>query len=355
MNERDRLAALKGFTRTYIVHSNANPYAAAAAMGMLSVRSQEAGSYFQPSKEFIPNVDLLPPEGVDDSETKVKADFETDWVKFLRTQGLPACGLNYDELRPPRENTMRFLNAQNRRIPSSVPRVVHESRELLIPEEFRPDYDALLLLIHAGGDLKPYLSRDILKKARPDKNDGLLNSWGIQHLHFRSEGTDQLLFCVIQDQDVFLIQTLPHRAEHLWVNTQLIQIVHDNWPHLIARGRHSGLSPEHFSEEKRSSLRAYNANFPVTVVDGTVYLPPAGGIMASGDAQEDLLNCDKIFHELRYWQTMIVENESVIRAALAASRNLIVKMAFDNRTCCFYEAALGVRIALNMPEANPAG
>jgi hypothetical protein len=78
-------------------------------------------------------------------------------------------------------------------------------------------------------------------------------------------------------------------------------------------------------------------------------------LFSSGDAQKDILNCDKIFHELRYWETMIVENESVIRAALAlpASRKLIVKMAFDNRTCCFFEATLGVRIALNMPELIP--
>lgn len=44
------------------------------------------------------------------------------------------------------------------------------------------------------GDLKRYLSRDILKKGRPDKNVGMLNASGIQHLHFDAEGTDHPLF-----------------------------------------------------------------------------------------------------------------------------------------------------------------
>ena len=127
----------------------------------------------------------------------------------------------------------------------------------------------------------PYLSRHIAKRKRPDRNDGLLNSWGIQHLHFRREGTDHLLFCIIADDDVYLIQVLPH-VEEQWVNTHLIQILHDNWPETIARANHNLMKPEAFSMSKRQSLRGYNANFAVTVADGTVYLPLAGGTTASG-------------------------------------------------------------------------
>src|SRR5208282_5279949 len=97
-------------------------------------------------------------------------------------------GLKYDESRALEENTMRYLNAQ-RRIPITARRAVHESRELSVPQEYEADYLALKSLIRSGGNLKPYLSRHIVKKKRPDKNDGLLNAWGIQHLHFRPEGT----------------------------------------------------------------------------------------------------------------------------------------------------------------------
>jgi hypothetical protein len=342
------LAKTKGFSRTSVIHSNTNPYAAAAAMGMMAARSQEAGPYFRASDSFVAMVDGLAPEelNIDGAPNQIETDFKGDWVRYLRTTGLPACGLKYKNSCTPEENTMRFLNAYNRRIPSPKSRAVHESRELSVPPEYRPDYERVVALIKAGGDLKPYLSRDILKKKRPDKNDPLLNSWGIQHLHFRTDGTDQLFFCVITESDVFVIQSLRHDAEYLWVNTQLIQILHDNWPEMIARAKHSGLRPEGFPAAKRHSLRGYNANFAITVADGTVYLPLAGGTTASGDSQEDRVNCDKIFSELKHWQSVITQNAPAIRSALnlPACKKLVVRMAFNNRDCCFYEPTRVTRL-----------
>ena len=350
------LAKTKGFSRTFVIHSNTGPYAAAAAMGMMAARSQEAGPYFRASDSFVPMVAGLAPEelNTDCAPNQIDTDFKGDWVSYLRTTGLPACGLKYKNGRTPEENTMRFLNAYNRRIPSMKSRAVHESRELFIAHEYRPDYERLVANIKAGGDLKPYLSRDILKKKRPDKNDPLLNCWGIQHLHFRTDGTNQLLFCVITESDVFVIQSLHHDAEYLWVNTQLIQILHDNWPEVIARAKHSGLRPEVFPAGKRHSLRGYNANFPITVADGTVYLPLAGGTMASGDSQEDRVNCDKIFSELKHWQSVISQNTLAIRSGLNMpnSKQLVVHIAFNNRDCCFYEPTRATRLGGIAPPEN---
>jgi hypothetical protein len=344
----DFLKQAKGFKRTFVIHSNTNPYAAAAAMGMMAARSQEAGRYFRPSDTFVPQVEALAAEEANPrlAADQIDADFKKDWTEYLRATGLPTCSLKYKSDRSPEENTMRFLNAYNRRIPPIKPRAVVTSHELVVPEEFRQEYESLVSSIEEGKDLKPFLSRDILKKKRPDKNDGLLNSWGIQHLHFRVDGTHQLLFCVITNNTVFMIQTLPHDAEFLWVNTLLVQILHDNWPELIARAKHSGLCAEDIPAAERQALRGYNANFPVTVADGTVYLPLAGGTMASGDSQEDLVNCDKIFHELKFWQETIELNALSIRSALnmPTSQKLTVRMAFDNRVCCFYEPTKAARL-----------
>lgn len=343
----DLLKKLKGFSRTFVVHSNTNPYAAVAVVGMMAARSQEAGRYFCFSDKFVPMLEAValekhnsPPDA-----PQIELDFKSDWIGYLRKPGLPACGLKYEEKLSPEENTIRFLNAYNRRIPPAKPRKVLLSKELLIPPQFQQDYEALVALIQTGGDLKPYLSRHIVKKKRPDWNDGLLNSWGIQHLHFRCEGTDHLLFCVIADADVYLIQVLPH-VEEQWVNTQLIQILHDNWPETIARANHRLMKPEAFSTSKRQSLRGYNANFAVTVSDGTVYLPLAGGTTASGDSIEDHYNCRKIFEELKFWQGSIAQNVHAIRSALNLSdaKKLTVHMAFDNRICCFYEPTRAVRL-----------
>jgi hypothetical protein len=342
------LAKVKGFKGVFVVHSDTNPYAAAAAMGMMAARSQQAGRFFRLSDVLVPMVDGLATEEVNPGSApdQIDTNFKGDWVSYLRNTGLPACDLGYTDSRTPEQNTLRFLNANFRRIPPVKTRNVHVSRELSVPAEYLPDFERLADLIKAGGDLKPYLSRDILKKKRSDKNDGLLNSWGIQHLHFRHDGTDQLLFCVITEVDVFVIQVLPHDAEHLWVNTQLVQILHDNWPALIARGKQSGWRPEEIPAAKRASLRGYNANFLITVRDGTVYLPPAGGTMASGDSQEDWVNCDKLFLELEYWQSVVTQNAIAIRTVLNMrdSIKLVVRMAFDNRDCCFYEPTRAIRL-----------
>ncbi|MFZ0306471.1 MAG: hypothetical protein WAL75_27545 [Terracidiphilus sp.] len=258
----DLLKKLKGFSRTFVVHSNINPYAAVAVAGMMAARSQEAGPYFCVLDQFVPMLEALPPEKRNSPPAahQIELDFKSDWIGYLRITGLPACGLKYKEKLSPEENTIRFLNAYNRRIPPAKPRKIHMSQELLIPPQFQQDYEALIALIQAGSDLKPYLSRHIVKRKRPDWNDGLLNSWGIQHLHFRREGTGHLLFCVITDTDVYLIQVLPH-VEEEWANSELIQILHDNWPETIARANHSLMKPETFSTSKRQSLRSYNANF----------------------------------------------------------------------------------------------
>lgn len=339
------LKEIKGFRRTFVIRSKSGPLAAAAAMGMMAARSQTVGPYFRVSDLFIPDVDIVSSseKTIESDLIKIDVDFKRDWVNYLRTSALPTLDLEYKDSCTPLENTIRYLNSQRRRIPENKPRTIHESRKLKVPLRFRRDYENLVTIIQDGGDLKPYLSRQI-RKGRSDKNDGLLNAWGIHHLHFHPENhNDEILFCVIKESDVYVISVLTHRN---WVDTRLIQILHDDWPSLISDAKRSGLLPEVFSDEERSSLRDYNANFPITVDDGTVYLPPAGGTMASGDSQEDMVNCDKIFFELDYWQGIITREAPAIRMALdiPARLRLDVRMAFNNRDCCFYDATRGVRL-----------
>jgi hypothetical protein len=84
----------------------------------------------------------------------------------------------------------------------------------------------------------------------------------------------------------------------------------------------------------------------VTVADGTVYLPLAGGTTASGDSIEDHYNCKKIFDELKFWQETVALNVLAIRSSLNMpdTENLTIHMAFDNHLCCFYEPSHAARI-----------
>lgn len=358
MNRNDLLPKLNGNRRTFVVHSNTSPYAAAAAMGAAMGRSRELGPYFHFSTKLIPAVQ---PDGVADADCELapnnlKVDFKNDWAEFLRQKDMPACGLKFDESRTLEENTMRYLNA-NRRIPFPARRTVHESRELFVPQEHEQDYLELKALICSGGDLKPHLSQDILKKKRPDKNDKFLNAWGIQHLHFQTKGTEYILLCRITDTDVFVIQALQHGHENpeVWVDTQLLQILHDNWPEEIASGKIHGIPGEEKPSSERLALRNQNANFVTTMTDGTEYLAPGGGLMMSGECCEDRTNCDKILGELAYWQEIVTRNATNLRVALnwPRSKELSIRMMFEDRECCLYEPTTGNRIVLELPTNGP--
>jgi hypothetical protein len=316
-------------------------------------RSQALGPYFHLSAKRICGGQAEAATGAvcELAPSNLNVNFIGDWADFLRQRGLAACGLKYDPSRTRKENTMRYLNAHNRRTPITARRTVHESRELSIPQKYDADYLALKALIRSGGDLKPYLSRDIIKKKRPDKNDGLLNAWGIQHLHFQLQGTEHILLCRITDTDVFVIQALPHDHD-VWVDTSLLQILHDNWPEEIAAGRCRGIQGETLPANERLALRNQNANFATTMADDTVYLAPGGGLMASGDCSEDRSDCDKIFAELAYWQEVAKNNAARFRAALnwPASEELSIKMMFEDRECCLYEPTTRRRLSLTVQE-----
>jgi hypothetical protein len=354
MNTSDLLANLKGYSRTFVVHSNANPYAAAAAMGAAMGRSETLGPYFNLLRKPSSGVQAQDAAAAvcDLSSSEVKVDFIGDWSDFLRQKGMATYGLAYVQSRSPEDNTMRYLNA-HRRIPITAPRMVHEPRGWSSPQGYEDGYVALKRLITSGGDLKPYLSHQIQRK-RADKNDGLLNSEGIQHLHFRSGGTKDILLCKITDTDVFVIKALPHcDGDDEWkVDTSPLQILHDNWPEEIAAGKCHKLKGEPKPSSERLALRDQNANFTTTMRDGTVYLAPGGGLMASGDCSDDRRDCDRIFAELAHWQSVVKNNAARFRAALnwPRSKELSIRMMFDHRDCWLYEPTTGSVIALTMQE-----
>lgn len=76
--------------------------------------------------------------------------------------------------------------------------------------------------------------------------------------------------------------------------------------------------------------------------------------MASGDCAEDRLNCAKIFSELKYWQEVTEKSEAEVRTALQwpPSQPLWMRMMFDNRSVCIYEATKAIRVAFKLPDVK---
>jgi len=189
-----------------------------------------------------------------------------------------------------------------------------------------------------GGDLVPYLSRD-MRNNLADKNDRLFNAWGIYHLHFRPQGTRDVLFVKFTDREAFVLQSLQHGASHpdTWVDTTLLEILHNNWPE-VAGGRITGIAGEVLTSSQRIALRRVNANFATEMPDGTVYLGD-GGLTASGNCVFDIRTSDEIFAALAYWQKLIEDNEANIRAALGVQlpQALSIKLMITPGDCWLYE------------------
>jgi hypothetical protein len=275
----------------------------------------------------------------------INANFVKDWNDFLQRE-MSALGLRHDPALSVEDNTLRYLNAK-RRTPRQAPRIVHEARELKIPPADADNYAVLKKLVQDGGDLIPYLSRDI-RNNLADKNDRLLNAWGINHLHFRPDGARDVLFAKFTDTEAFVLQSLPHGTGYpdTWVETSLLEILHNNWPE-VAGGRITGIAGEVLTSSQRVVLRRGNANFATEVPDGTVYVGD-GGLSASGNCVLDIRESDMISADLAYWQKVIEGNEANIREALVVPlpQELSIKLMVTLGSCWLYEPVSQRRLAL---------
>ena len=277
----------------------------------------------------------------------INANFLEDWNDFLRKE-IPALGVRHNPALSVEDNTLRYLNAK-RRTPRQAPRIVHEARELQIPPAHADNYAVLKKLIRDGGDLIPYLSRDI-RNNLADRNDRLLNAWGIHHLHFRPEGARDVVFAKFTDTEAFVLQSLPHGAGNsdTWVETSLLEILHNNWPE-GAGGKITGVAGEVLTSSQRVALRRGNANFATDMPDGTVYIGD-GGLSASGHCVLDIGESDRIFADLAYWQKVIEDNEANIREALGVPlpQELSIKLMVTPDSCWLYEPVSQRPLALTL-------
>ena len=217
------------------------------------------------------------------SETpSVISDLLGDWGEIARSH-LKSLDYETDALADPEHATIALLNVQRHRVPRR-PRRVHRSRELTDPEGELCD---LIAAIERGDDLVPFQS----KLHGPLFNDHLLNDWGIQHFHLvpsADDTNDKLLFAWVTEDDLYAIQKLGHRVggHRTFDDQQLVEILHQNWPELLAPYRAPGVVPGSLSGPNtpagRRTLRAVGFVLGTQTSDGSVYNPPGGGAAMGG-------------------------------------------------------------------------
>ncbi len=150
-------------------------------------------------------------------------------------------------------------------------------------------------------DLTPRLSRGL--KVR-QYNDKMLHDWGIYHLHLGAalegdgfmERSGNLLFVMCRPDDLYLLDVRPHRHDGagVWVDDDLVDIIHSNWPEAIARFRFDALRSAHaLTREQRALLRSKNGNAGVYTRDGTFYAGIGGGLVGSGSNIRAIMWADR--------------------------------------------------------------
>jgi hypothetical protein len=331
----DQLPALKNYRNTSVMHSS-NPYASVAVMGKMSARAQELGPYFRLKTTEAGPVSNAPAGKFEGRSSDVAVDFKRDWTEFMGTYA-DSAKVKFDSSGQFADVIMRHLNTV-RRLPAPRPRPIYESRELVIPEEHSADYQALKELIQTGANLRPYLARDLQDEGKLLRPDKLLNAWGIHHLHFRATSSDLILLCKITDDAVFMIQAANHFGPaglELWVNPELLRIVHENCPAELAecRIRIDSATPP---LQDRIVVRRNNANFTATMSDGTTYFTR---LTATGHCIEDWIHCRNIIAELGVFEKFVRDNSREFRAGLnwQDAEPLTIRMQFDRRDCYLLE------------------
>lgn len=212
-----------------------------------------------------------------------------------------------------------------RRIPAARPRSVVEAREFAMPTDHAAGYRNLVRAVENGAKLRPWLSTLVRKL---NERDELLDDWGIHHFHLGNAlhdkrttfvaRTDEVAFAMVRPDAVYFLTATSHdpgTVPFVWTQTELVEIVHRNWPTLIAKSRTS-LKGQTLTAEKRSELRKCRVNSSVRMSDGTVYYAPGGGMMSNGDGGIDYLYQMQLLRQVDYLEAAVRQCAPQIRARL---------------------------------------
>lgn len=132
-------------------------------------------------------------------------------------------------------------------------------------------------------NLNQRMSRDV---EDVECHDNLFNDLGILHLHLGVRKPNpsefvvrsgKLLFVMVREDDIYFLDLLDHNV-FKYSNPELLEIVHRNWPELIAAYRLDNVfAPLEHRPSPQEKRRAGLA-IPTPMSDGTVYMPPGGGM-----------------------------------------------------------------------------
>ncbi|MDC5721927.1 hypothetical protein [Vibrio europaeus] len=302
----------------------------------------------------------------------MKVDFLSDLSAELKS-ALKGSGFNvptYEQLRKQdrRSNELKnkiesydlhnllnhFFTVYTRRLPVRKWNV-HVSDKLLGSSKITDIVNHL----SGGNDVNSLLSHRVRKLNQSKFADLLLSEWGIHHLHFEEHRSNELLFVYFNEDDAYLIDILQHEKADgsvvTWTNTDLVQVMHDNWPNVLRPFVHNTNSQsQELTTEERRTLRNKAVSTTVIVSDGTEYMPMGGGYSSSKHPINAIMQSDFLYLKVKWLQAAVEENYPAIQQALSAyTTKPKLKLKLDqNLEPMVVEITQSVQLNLHINEKN---
>ncbi|MCW8037933.1 hypothetical protein [Acinetobacter entericus] len=204
-------------------------------------------------------------------------------INSLASKHLTDLNIKSDNITPA---YMQLSNYLSKRI-DIQPRVVTESSQFNVPNEFKQGFQILKSKILKGDDLNPYLSKFTLN---PLFSDRFFDDYGCFHFHLGDvidndgfiKRTGPVALAFVTSKEVFFIETKMHGKgfANTWTNKSVLEVLHNEKPNLIFNQKVSLLkdvSPQISNEDEILNLRKKGYSFGVTLDDGSVYMPATFG------------------------------------------------------------------------------
>jgi hypothetical protein len=170
--------------------------------------------------------------------------------------------------------TAAVLNLEHLHV-SSQPRAVVRGQGLPTSKEL----EAFFAAVEVGADLNAAQSNYYSAVF----NDRMLNDLGVHHFCFtHGPRADLRLFAIVTKDVFYAIEVAGHST---FERETLIQRVHDQWPQLLVPFIPPGVVPGSLkgpSLEERGAMRVLGFNTGLQMRDGTISLPPGGGMVFGG-------------------------------------------------------------------------
>lgn len=255
-----------------------------------------------------------------------------------------------------------FFNVQKRLV-TNTPRTLLKSKEFVCPPQYSEALKEIEEKIIYGQSLSMYMSKTILDLGYKDL---LLFDWNIHHFHLSKrkscdgfvKRSDFELFVFFTEDIAYLIQIYPHSKSNLYSTQEMIKILHNNWPDLIATNKIQGVLSQKVTDADYGALRKAGITTFVEVGDETIYGVIGGGYATDKSSVEVTRNSDYWKQLMSNYQKLIVSETNNIIDGISrlldktANRHLHIQLIFLNdNELTFYEKTNGVCLQLYKEKA----